>query len=1632
MICRDKKSTSKSLQALQTPFLIFSLFLILSSLAYPSYASGNQEQFNATNTNTSLPDLLVERITIPAVIYATEDNPIIISIKNEGGNFSGDFNVSLRAENISETRTKNGSSRPNVLNLSLAPIPEKEKKVVYIKYNFTNLTQNVSLILKIDPDGRIEEKNKENNNATLNITTHQKLYDFNYSAKVKDATAKALAYLKNEKDEEGKINDFYSSCLALSSISLYEEPDQDLINYLNTNCTQIINSTDATDWAIATLAIASLGENPRNFSNINFVGSLNSFFDGEQIGYEGRLDDDCFALLALSAAGGGKIKIVNRTVANLVEKQEIVGGWNMYGGNSSSVADTSLAIQAILSTGLVSSEDASIRKAIEFVKSNQNENGSFPYNEKGEEGSSIPTALALSALLASNRSENKDSIKNATDYLLKVQNEEGYFHDYNRIKSTSYALIALSGGSIPSFHQIGINRVLPEVYPIAFTVRPKGASENGTLNDTAYANVTSDVIARIRNNGGAFNLSFIEDGETLQERRVIEKRSTAETEVKFEWKPIHTGRYNLTISADTKEEIEEANEGNNTIGKEIRVMLPDLHPDLSSIGNKTFYSNFSNDFPIEVKGFGENFNSSLLINFVDNITNNPTDNLPNITCSGEKLLNFTWKPEFKRNYSFKVTIDCDDDVKESDEENNTGVGEVNVTLPDLLPCNISFLPPANASFKNKFLLVNKSNLINVSLKGAGESFNVSLHAYHLGDNETEVNNLTGLTNLTNDTSIFLIEKKKIPRILGAENVSFSWIPGEKGFYRVFTVVDADNEVYEENETNNLRYADIEVIAGAPEIRLINPRGGETFINADYIDVRWNATDPDYDPLNISISYSPDCGGSWIKIAGDEENDGRYSWCIKDMPDGEYMLTVEASDGDFTDSDTTVEPFTICNKESHEEAPQFHYNAGFSLSEAPDTNTIAWNTTDIGAVDSSQPIVAEGKVFVYCDNESGTFLVALNESDGKFIRKWGLDKRQYGSWSSPGYHDGMVFIGSGKKISAIDAGSGEEKWVATLPKKVVNSCPTIESGKVFIGGYGADGDPEYYCLDEENGTTLWVFNETDAREIANITNPRATATTAFYEGKVFAGFGSGIIGSSGAPGAIYCLHGNGTRAWYSITDYGVWGSITPIHGILYFGTYNFDGDATYYAMYPADGGVKWKKGGIRTDSTPAYAYGNMYISGGCMGYSDIAIYCLNPENGGEIWKVEDIGGWTASPVVSSDGKLIVGKIGKGGDASAADGTYCLNAVTGEEIWNSSFGGSTAVIANGRVYTIGQGKVWCFGSLYTPDLNISSFDAPGKVCAGENVLVNVTVKNIGDGDVNESFNVSLRANGEDVGRETISSLNTSEEKKVNFRWAAKEEDVGTCRLVAEVDSDDKITEKNPLNNKAFGDVKVNKKPDLIVKAIEALNKAYIGQEIIIKTDIENIGGEIEEAFSVSFNVSDGTHEEETTSLQNSITLYFTWTSFTTGNYTLTITADSGNVIKESNENNNNKSEMIDIITKEEEPTSPSGFGPGSHGGHGGWSAGGIGAESGIGEAGAGEAGGMQIPVNASGSAGETKKEVSGYPFGNISSGASGGGGTLPLLFVALLVLTIALFYFGYYKEKRAHAKHISPRAYRRDKR
>ena len=376
--------------------------------------------------------------------------------------------------------------------------------------------------------------------------------------------------------------------------------------------------------------------------------------------------------------------------------------------------------------------------------------------------------------------------------------------------------------------------------------------------------------------------------------------------------------------------------------------------------------------------------------------------------------------------------------------------------------------------------------------------------------------------------------------------------------------------------------------------------------------------------------------------------------------------------------------------------QFHKNArntGFSLSYAPHVGEQAWESEDIKAVESSQPIIANRKVFVYCEDS----IKALYKSNGTVIWSTTIKPPKWGSWSSPAYDGGKIFIGSDDTVYCLSETNGAIVWVFTLPKEgfVINSAPTVSGGKVFIGDYW---NGIYYCLSEDNGTELWNFT----------IGGSATSTPAVSKGKVFVGIGPAYGATE--PRGVYCLYEeNGTEVWNVTTDYGVFGSVSVSNVLrtIYACTYNFStpGRGSIYGISKA-GKVKFVKPIISSDSTPAIAYGKIYISSGWTNFTayppifEKKTYCFSAITGEEVWNVSDIGSWTCSLAVAA-GKVFVG------DMIYIDpwmwvynGTLALNAFTGEIAWDSKEGGSSPAVAYGKVFTISKGKVYAFKQKWLP--------------------------------------------------------------------------------------------------------------------------------------------------------------------------------------------------------------------------------------------------------------------------------------------------------------------------------------------
>ena len=96
---------------------------------------------------------------------------------------------------------------------------------------------------------------------------------------------------------------------------------------------------------------------------------------------------------------------------------------------------------------------------------------------------------------------------------------------------------------------------------------------------------------------------------------------------------------------------------------------------------------------------------------------------------------------------------------------------------------------------------------------------------------------------------------------------------------------------------------------------------------------------------------------------------------------------------------------------------------------------------------------------------------------------------------------------------------------------------------------------------------------------------------------------------------------------------------------------------------------------------------------------------------------------------------------------------------------------------------------------PDLNVTEITLnPSSPRLGESVTVTVTVNNTGNFDVTQSFNVSLYVDDQFKGNKSITGLNASESKTVNFSWTPSTPGTYILKAVVESINGDSNSENN----------------------------------------------------------------------------------------------------------------------------------------------------------------------------------------------------------------------------------------------
>lgn len=100
-------------------------------------------------------------------------------------------------------------------------------------------------------------------------------------------------------------------------------------------------------------------------------------------------------------------------------------------------------------------------------------------------------------------------------------------------------------------------------------------------------------------------------------------------------------------------------------------------------------------------------------------------------------------------------------------------------------------------------------------------------------------------------------------------------------------------------------------------------------------------------------------------------------------------------------------------------------------------------------------------------------------------------------SAPTVVDGTVYLGDGNgDLSAVDAGTGTQRWRSRIVKTHGLSAPTVVGGMAYVGS----GDGNLYAVDAGTGEQRWKFR----------TGSPVYSTPAFADGVVYISSQNGVL------------------------------------------------------------------------------------------------------------------------------------------------------------------------------------------------------------------------------------------------------------------------------------------------------------------------------------------------------------------------------------------------------------------------------------------------------------------------------------------------------------------------------------------
>lgn len=157
-------------------------------------------------------------------------------------------------------------------------------------------------------------------------------------------------------------------------------------------------------------------------------------------------------------------------------------------------------------------------------------------------------------------------------------------------------------------------------------------------------------------------------------------------------------------------------------------------------------------------------------------------------------------------------------------------------------------------------------------------------------------------------SLFVLPIASAPHITHGEN-NAPLVPANFPFLELLPAPSNATDVALVEDETGRQLAVRSIDGAAPDVQVLFPNGGEQLQVGDVI--RWEASDPDGDPMLFNVLYSADDGQSWtVLVNGLQETEYRLDSLENLLASEQGRIRVEARDLTFASQDESDRPFSV--------------------------------------------------------------------------------------------------------------------------------------------------------------------------------------------------------------------------------------------------------------------------------------------------------------------------------------------------------------------------------------------------------------------------------------------------------------------------------------------------------------------------------------------------------------------------------------------------------------------------------------------------------------------------------------------------------------------------------------------------